>query len=128
LGQNPRTRTFEPEHANQLEFGVKTNLWSDRLTATASFYDIRVSNVVTGDPENPNNSLQGGEVESKGFEIARNASPVKGLNLIAGYAHNDSKVLDGDEGNVWLETGRRPIYSGPSDLVNAWATYTFSNG
>lgn len=127
-GQNPRIRTFEPEHANQLEFGIKTNLWSDRLTATASFYDIRVSNVVTGDPENPNNSLQGGEVESKGFEIDLNASPVKGLNLIAGYAHNDSKVLDGDEGNVWLETGRRPIYSGPSDLVNAWATYTFSNG
>lgn len=127
-GTNPRTKTFEPEHADQMEFGLKSNLFSDKLTATISYYDIKLENVVTGDPTNINNSLQGGKVESKGFEIDLSGSPVAGLNLMAGYSHNESKVLDGDEANVWLETGRRPIYAGPSDLVNFWGTYTFSSG
>ena len=127
-GTNPRTKTFKPEHADQLEFGIKSNLFSDRLTATVSYYDIKLENVVTGDPTNINNALQGGKVESKGLEIDLSASPVEGLHIIAGYSHNESKVLDGDEANVWLETGRRPIYAGPSDLVNAWATYTVKSG
>src|SRR5690606_14764126 len=119
-GSNPRIKTFEPEHANQLEFGIKSNFLSDRLTATLSYYDIKLENVVTGDPANIYNSLQGGKVASKGFEIDINASPVDGLHFIAGFSHNDSEVLEGDEANVWLETGRRPIYSGPTDLVNFW--------
>lgn len=127
-GTNPRIKTFEPEYANQVEFGVKSNLFSDKLAATVSYYDIDVSNIVTADPNNVNNSLQGGKVESKGVDIELTASPVDGLTLIAGYSYNDSKVLEGDEGNIWLETGRRPIYSGPSDLVNAWITYRFLSG
>lgn len=127
-GSNPRIKTFEPEHADQLEFGIKSNLFSNRLRATVSYYDIKLENVVTGDPANFNNTLQGGKVESKGFEIDLNASPVDGLNLIAGFSHNDSEVLDGDEANVWLETGRRPIYAGPTDLFNFWATYAFKWG
>lgn len=127
-GSNPRIKTFEPEHANQLEFGIKSNFLSDRLTATLSYYDIKLENVVTGDPANIYNSLQGGKVASKGFEIDINASPVDGLHFIAGFSHNDSEVLEGDEANVWLETGRRPIYSGPTDLVNFWSTYTFTSG
>ena len=127
-GLNGSTKTFEPEHADQLEFGVKTNLFSDRLAATVSYYDIKLSNLVTGDPNNIYNSLQGGKVESQGFEIDLSASPIDGLNLIAGYSHNESKVLEGDAANVWLETGRRPIYAGPTDLVNFWGTYTFKSG
>lgn len=127
-GQNRRIKTFEPEHANQLEFGVKTNLLTDRLSATVSYYDITVSNLVTGDPQNANNSLQGGKVGSKGFEIDLSANPVDGLNIIAGFSHNDSEVLKGETSNVWLETGRRPIYSGPTDLFNAWASYSLTTG
>ncbi|HEY5748818.1 MAG TPA: TonB-dependent receptor [Chryseolinea sp.] len=127
-GSNPRIKNFEAEQANQLEFGVKSNLLSDKLQATISYYDIKVANLVTGDPENPNNSLQGGKAESKGLEIDLRANPVTGLSLIAGYSHNESKVLDGDDKNVWLETGKRPIYAGPKDLINAWATYTFTTG
>lgn len=127
-GGNPRIKAFKPEHANQMEFGVKTSLLSDRITTTISYYDIKVANLVTGDPTNLYNSLQGGEVESKGVEVDVNINPTKGLTLIAGFAHNASKVLDGDQANVWLETGRRPIYSGPKDLINLWASYTIMNG
>ena len=125
-GSNPRIKAFQPEHANQYEGGLKWN--SDFATFTASYYDITVTDLVTGDPNNVNNSLQGGKVRSRGVEFDLAASPIDGLSLILGHAYNDSKVLEGDENNVWLETGRRPIYSGPSSMVNFWATYAFKYG
>ena len=121
-------QTFEPEHANQLEFGIKANLLADKLNATISYYDIQVANLLTTDPENPLNSVQGGKSQSKGFEFDLNASPAKGLNIIAGYSYNDSKVTKGDSKNVFLEEGKRPMWSGPENLVNLWATYKFNYG
>lgn len=119
------SQTFEPEHANQFETGVKTDLFSDKLTATASFYIINVANLVTS---NPMYSAQGGKARSKGFEFDLNASPIKGLSIIAGFSHNDSKITKGDENNVWLDQGKRSFWAGPKNLVNLWATYKFTEG
>jgi len=124
-GSNPRVKTFKPEHSTQWEFGVKTNLISDKLYATVSYYDIKVKNRVTADPTNINNQLQGGEVGSKGFEIDITASPVLGLNLVAGYSHNETKVTKGEPDNFYLQTGRAPGGQGPQDMANFWANYKF---
>ncbi|MBL0736958.1 TonB-dependent receptor [Flavobacterium sp. GN10] len=120
-----RSQTFEPEHANQLEAGIKADLFSNKLTATMSYYDINVANLVTS---NPMYSAQGGESRSKGFEFDLNASPLKGLSIIAGYSYNDSKITKGDENNVWLDQGKRPFWAGPKNLINLWATYKFDEG
>lgn len=120
--------TFEPEHANQLEFGVKANFLEGKLNATASYYNIKVGNLITPDPNIPLNSRQEGTSRSKGFEFDLNASPLKGLNIIAGYSYNDSKITKGGLNNVWLEEGKRPMWSGPQNLANLWATYRFDYG
>src|SRR5690606_6024043 len=78
-GEVERIQTFEPEHANQLEFGVKTNLFGGKLSSTLSYYDIQVENKVMAG-EVANSYVQGGEVESQGFEISVNTIPVAGLN------------------------------------------------
>ncbi|MBD8488926.1 TonB-dependent receptor [Echinicola sp. CAU 1574] len=127
-GNNPSVKAFEPEHANQFEAGLKTNLFTEKLNATISYYDIIVDNLVTADPNNINNSLQGGKMQSRGIEFDIQAKPVKGLSLIAGYSYNDSEVLEGDESNLWLQEGRRPTQAGPKYLFNAWATYTLTQG
>jgi iron complex outermembrane receptor protein len=124
-GSNPRVKTFKPEHSTQWEFGIKTNLIFDKLYATVSYYDIKVRNRVTADPTNINNQLQGGEVGSKGFEIDVTASPLLGLNLVAGFSHNETKVTKGDPDNFYLEAGRAPGGQGPQDLANFWANYKF---
>jgi iron complex outermembrane receptor protein len=125
-GSNPRLATFDPEQANQYEFGVKTNLLQDKIALTASYYNIAVKNRVMGDPENVNNTIQGGEVESKGYEFSLVASPVVGLNLVAGYSHNDSEVTKDNPGDGYL--GLRPEEAGPADLVNFWASYNIPSG
>ncbi|MES2456103.1 MAG: TonB-dependent receptor [Bacteroidota bacterium] len=118
-------QSFKPEHADQLEFGVKTNLFTDKLTATASYYDIKVSDRVIYTQTGP---VQGGKVGSKGFELDLNANLLTGLNLIAGYSHNETKVLEGNGNDFYNEVGRSPGGQGPQDQVNLWASYKFNYG
>lgn len=127
-GSDPRLKSFSPEHANQWEAGVKTNLFSGRMQLTLSYYDIRVSNRVYPDPANANNSLQGGEVGSKGIELDLNARPLPGLSIIAGYSHNSIKVLAGNPLDFYNEPGRAPGGQGPSDLANLWINYVPEHG
>ncbi|MEC3881009.1 TonB-dependent receptor [Parapedobacter sp. 10938] len=123
-----RVQSFKPEQANQWEYGVKTNLFSDRLYATVSLYDIKVSDRVYPDPSNPNNSVQGGKVGSKGIEVDLSAHPMAGLSLIAGYSYNETKVIEGNDNDFYSEPGRSPGGQGPQNLANLWATYRFLNG
>lgn len=125
-GSNPRMKIFSPERADQLEFGVKTNLLHNKISLTASYYDIRVSNKIMTDPNNVNNSIQGGKVESKGAELSLLAHPVAGLNIVAGYSYNESKVTRETEGAGYL--GLRPEDAGPQNLVNFWGNYIVQEG
>lgn len=118
-------KTFDPEQANQYEFGVKTNLFNNRLNTTISYYNIKVIDRVITDPDSPFNKIQGGEVVSKGFEIEVNANPVKGLNIRAGYSNNDSETTKSDNANI---LNRRPLEAGPETLYNFWTTYEFQTG
>ncbi|MBU2974374.1 TonB-dependent receptor [Zobellia sp. B3R18] len=126
VNAGPQTlKTFDPEQANQLEFGIKTNLFNNRLNATISYYDINVKDRVITDPASPFNKIQGGEVESKGFEIEVNANPINGLNIRAGYSNNDSETTVSDNAEI---LNRRPLEAGPETVYNLWANYEFQNG
>lgn len=127
-GSNQRLKNFDPEQANQWEVGVKTNLLKDRLFATVSYYDIRVKNKVIGDATNFYNYIQGGKVESKGFELDVTANLFTGFSLIAGYSHNETKNIAGFRTDFYSEAGRAPGGQGPQDQINLWATYKVSNG
>ena len=125
-GSNTRLKTFNAEEANQWEVGTKSNLIQNKLSLTVSYYDIKVKNRVFTDPNNPNNTIQGGEVQSKGIEFSLIANPVKGLNMIAGYSYNDSAVIADNPNSGYL--GLRPESAGPQNLVNFWSSYTFQDG
>lgn len=125
-GTGPQTlKTFDPEQANQLEFGVKTNLFSSRLNTTISYYDIKVTDRVITDPDSPFNKIQGGEVVSRGFEVEINANPVNGLNIRGGFSNNFSETTKSDNANI---LHKRPLEAGPKNLFNFWANYEFQEG
>lgn len=112
--------SYKPEHANQYELGLKTNLYKDILSATLSYYDINVANKVMTDGQ------QSGEVESKGVELSVIVNPMKGLNIIAGISNNKSEVTKDNPGDGYL--GYRPEEAGPETLVNLWANYGITSG
>ncbi|RNL81861.1 TonB-dependent siderophore receptor [Sinomicrobium pectinilyticum] len=119
-------RSFKPEHATQLEFGTKLNLFNDKLTATLSYYDIKVSDMRLRIDLDPNTYYftQDGEQRNKGFETVINANPVNGLNLVAGYSYVDSNLEEGDP----AFKDRRPESAGPLNTANLWADYQFTSG
>ncbi|MGN6511730.1 MAG: TonB-dependent siderophore receptor [Chitinophaga sp.] len=119
-------KALKPEQANQWEAGVKTDLFGNKLQAMVSYYDIRVSNRTLYPPAGT--AYQGGEAGSKGFEVEVTAQPVHGLNILAGYSHNKTEVLEGIGNDFYAEKGRVIGGQGPQDLANLWATYKFSNG
>jgi iron complex outermembrane receptor protein len=119
-------QVYDPERANQWEVGTKANLYKDKISITASYYNILVSNKLMADATNPNNQVQSGEVESKGFEISLVTNPIQGLSMIAGYSYNDAKVTKDTENAGYL--GLRPEEAGPQNLVNFWANYKISSG
>lgn len=121
-GTNVRLENFDPEQANQYEFGVKTNLFKNKLALTGSYYNILVGNKLISDPTNINGMIQGGEVLSQGIEFSLIANPIKGLNIVAGFSKNDAEVIKDNESNGYL--GLRPEEAGPAQLINFWASYT----
>lgn len=125
-GTNSRMQIFDPEQANQYEFGLKTNLYKDIISASISYYNIDVKNRLMTDPNNINNAIQGGEVNSKGVEVSFTANPMKGFNVIAGFSNNKSEVTKDNPGDGYL--GLRPEEAGPETLVNFWANYTLTSG
>jgi len=118
-----RRITFDPEHATQFEFGTKLNLFNDKLFATLSYYDIEVENIVLGSGFEV---TQDGTQYSRGFEARITASPIDGLNFVAGFSHNESEVTEAAENDDFL--GRRPESAGPENLANLWASYRFTSG
>jgi iron complex outermembrane receptor protein len=116
------TRVFDPEHANQWETGIKTDLFDGKLSGSISYYDIRVSNTVLSVGQN--DYTQGGENYSRGLELQVNANPLPGFNIIAGYAKNKSKLAAGPADYL----GRRSEGAGPEDQVNAWFSYKIMDG
>lgn len=117
-------RTFKPEQANQIEGGIKTDLWDHKLTGSVSYYDIKVKDVVRANPDNSDFSIQDGTQVSKGVDLELVANPFKGLSIVAGYAYNDSKYTNIDPELI----GLRPAGSGPARLANFWLSYRFTDG
>lgn len=131
VGAPAQQLTFDPEHANQFEFGAKVNLFNNKIVGSVSYYETKVTDQVytlygpTAD--NPNNiqtSIQGGAQKNKGIEFSLTANPIEGLNILAGYSYNDAILTAGDPDFV----NHRPESSGPQNLVNLWASYRFNAG
>lgn len=112
VGGTLQLKQFDPEKANQVEAGVKINAFQNKVSATISYYNIEVKDIVIADPNLPNASIQNGTQSSKGFELEITANPVPGLNLLVGYSNNNSKLND-----------LRPVTAGPENLINYWFSY-----
>lgn len=123
-GSDFNGEAFKPEEANQMEAGIKGDIFDHKLVGTISYYDIKVKDVLLDDPINTNFKIQNGTQISKGVEVELTANPFPGFNIVAGYAYNDSKYTNGS----LTTNGLRPATAGPDKMVNFWLSYRFPQG
>jgi len=112
---------LDPIYAFQYEGGIKAEAFNKKLSATASYYTIKIDNATRTDANGV--TYQDAEQESKGVDFELIANPFSGLNIVAGYAYNENKILKASdasiEGNV--------AAGAPKNVVNFWTTYTLQN-
>lgn len=118
----PELRAFDPEKANQFEAGLKFNTFQNKVSATLSYYNIEVKDILRAG-QVANTNVQDGNQTSKGFEAEVTANPIPGLNFIVGYALNNSK-LNNANADV---NGLRPETAGPENMINYWISYSVQN-
>ncbi|MDQ0123371.1 iron complex outermembrane receptor protein [Pseudomonas lini] len=91
---------FEPTEGEQYEVGVKYQPLEKTLI-TASVYQVKQKNALTGDTEYPQYQAQNGEVRSRGVELEVKSS-IDNLDVLAAATYIDSfytKSTYGDQGN-----------------------------
>ena len=112
----------KPQQANQWEAGIKTNLVNNKLSATLSYYNIKVNDVLRPDPAFPASAqIQDGTQLSRGVELELNANPLEGFNVLGGFSYNDSKM---ERSSSDVE-GRRPTTASSPWLAHWWLSYAF---
>lgn len=117
----PATGLFVPKpvFANQAEGGIKGELLHKKLNFNLSYYYINIDNALR--LQENGYYTQDGKQVSKGIEAEINANPVAGLNIIAGYAYNDNRIVKSAtksiEGNL--------AAGAPYNVANVWVSYKF---
>ncbi|WP_161554525.1 TonB-dependent receptor [Sinomicrobium soli] len=112
---------LDPEHATQYEGGVKMELFDQKISATISYYLIKIHNATISDDQGWY-IAQDGVQESKGFDIELIANPLPGLNVLAGYARNENQYLKATRYEGKYVTGM------PQNVGNFWVSYRFQPG
>ncbi|WP_162276838.1 TonB-dependent receptor [Mucilaginibacter pedocola] len=108
------------QNANQAEAGVKLSLFDGKLSSTLSYYRIKVNNLLRSVAGLPYYAqVQDGTQVSKGFEAELIANPIPSVNIVGGFAYNDSKYTGGDASII----GYRPNTAGSPYLANFYASY-----
>ncbi|WP_173012513.1 TonB-dependent receptor [Niveispirillum sp. SYP-B3756] len=109
------TQIFPAQEGRMYEAGAKKALFGNRLLLTAAYFDIKQSNLV--EVSNGVPFLSGGQV-SRGVELAVIGSPLRGLNVRAGFGHADAEVVSRDAATNGMLPTNVPRYN-----ANAYVSY-----
>lgn len=109
---------LDPTFANQYETGIKAETFGRKLSATASYYYIAIDDAIN---YTDGYAVQNGKQVSKGVEFELSASPVTGLQVIAGYVYNDNRITENADPAM---VGKFAV-NAPQHVANAWVSYNF---
>jgi len=85
--------SFKPTTASSVEGGIKLDLFDNRLSATASYFDITKRNTINLSPCTGGQcGQQVGEERSNGIELEINARPAPNFTMIAGISRINPRV------------------------------------
>lgn len=112
-----------PSFINQYEAGIKNDLFNGLLSANATVYQIRNSNLAQTSLLNGNTNANikelAGEVTSRGVEVDVKSKTFQGISFLAGYSYNETRYT---QSNIYI-VGSLLRYN-PNHTANASAFYT----
>ncbi|HPH33649.1 MAG TPA: TonB-dependent receptor, partial [Chitinophagaceae bacterium] len=128
-GVDTLNNPLKPSIIDQVELGLKSDLFHKLLTVNFTTYLIRNSDfalaVVNPPAAVPAARELVGEVTSKGIELDITTRSLSGFVFIAGYSYNDTRYTRSNGHNSSVRAGDRLRYN-PSHTGNASLFYTFA--
>jgi iron complex outermembrane receptor protein len=111
---------LQPQYGNQLEGGIKFDLFNTTLAGSLSVYDISVTNSTRTElVDGKNFTFQDGTQRSRGVEVEVIANPFAGMNIVAGYGFNENRYRNAAP----ALQGKNVIFS-PKNIGNLWVSYS----
>jgi len=135
-GTTVDSKTLDPSIIDQYEVGVKKDFFRGLLTTNVTVYQIKNNNLAQtaqylsdGVTQNVNSNIKElvGATKGKGVEIDITATPVEGLNIMAGYSFNETKVSKSSGTNGSLVVGD-VLARTPKNTANLSFFYKLQSG
>jgi catecholate siderophore receptor len=119
---------LKPEMTRNYEAGVKATFQPYRINATLSVFRLDRNNIKTTDPLNPAQLILIGEQRTDGIEFTVSGSPLRKLDVFAGYSLLAARILKSNtiSGGVSLEGKLAQLT--PRNSGNLWLTYQLPRG
>lgn len=118
--------TVGTSRTKQLEFGVKTDWFNDRLRANITYFDMKNENlsyqILNSAGGNTGLYDLAGNLNRKGIEVEVTGRPLPNVQVLLGYAYLDAQY----ENSPAYVNGSRPM-NAPYNTANAWVQYKFQN-
>ncbi len=113
---------FAPSRGRQWEGGVKFQAPGSNALYTLAVFDIKKSNVLTNDLQNPGFQVASGEVQSRGVELEGKFSLGDGWDFTGSYTYVRARITRANNGTE----GNRPALV-PEHSASGWLNYTVRN-
>ena len=114
---------LDPTTGIQYEGGLKFTMLEKRLQMTAAAYQITKDNVAIADPDHPGFNLNGGTLRSEGFDVDVLGQLTPELQVVGGYGHTDTRVVE----STSLPIGAS-FLNVPENSGSLWLKYTLQDG
>ncbi|WPR70228.1 TonB-dependent siderophore receptor [Flavobacterium sp. NG2] len=128
-------KVIKPSIIDQYEIGIKKDFWRGLLSTNLTLYQITNSNLAQMAEFKSDGSINtdstiktlSGATKSKGVEVDITASPLEGLDIIAGYSYNDMRYTKTSGLNGSFIEGDR-LARTPANTANLSFFYTLPSG
>jgi catecholate siderophore receptor len=119
---------LKPERSRNLEAGVKSMLFGNRLILTAALFRLDRTNIKTTDPVNPLKLVLVGAQRTDGMELSFSGNPWRRLEVIGGYAWFDPVIRRSNTVSSGVSVEGNQAAFTPRQSGSFWATYSWESG
>lgn len=121
-GTNQASPNTDPQEGSNIELGTKWDLFGGKLSATAAIYRSENKNELVSDGAAVPTFTQVGKRRVDGVELGLVGQVTPALNLSAGVAYMDPKILRGVPAGASANNGGVIVYS-PKVTFSSWVSY-----
>ncbi|GAB3670600.1 TonB-dependent receptor [Salinisphaera aquimarina] len=116
---------FDLSEGDSIEIGLRSGFWDERATLTTSLYQIKQDDILTRDPNDPQQVVQGGSLQSRGVEVDLGLDLTPRWRVDANVAVLDAEYSTLVDGNGTNLAGNTPI-NVPERVANLATFYTLA--